>query len=581
MVLKNNRLFFISLLSIFFAALLLRLPGAIFPPREYLYETIEGGVLRTVLTLFAGQLPWGLTLWSVGIVSMPLVLIYALVFAIIKPLAIINLLQYNSGLFIKEFSIYIAEAFLNPTRHLIVGRIFVAIITSFAPLAIFEFFRKKGKITAAFFSAIAFLSSPFFVKHSYSLMPDAIGLTFFTFSLLTMIGQEHLSSRKILIGGIFLGLAIAGKFPYVAFLPAALIIICLNEPEISIKTFPNVIRNILIFTAGLVIPIFIFIPFIWTAPLTLAKNILGILKTDFSQGNTSWRYLLLGIIPVFINWLELSFCIIGFCLSFVVLDKKTSILLVLSFLLFFIPQGQASLIEPRHALPTMIFLYIFAGIGIDFTSFLRKNDFKTILIILIIGTVFIFNLAGLIKDFKATHDNTNVIDSINWVKKNTNPGSAIAIPESLHFFFIPNEATLERWIKASSKSQDDIDIELNKLFAKARMKYDVFNDDNPLIPSVFCALERQKIFIYKILLWYSKNAYRPKINYDLFLYDSKIEYNRGNILKTEEILTLFQENKIDVFVSDEYLSVISPTRILRFNRYPGKTYFVYCKETRK
>lgn len=573
-----KRLYIRCLLLIFFASFLLRLPGALFSPTTSFYDWLEMFPVFSTLSLFAGQTPHGITLWSSGIICLPLILIYTLGFFVIKPLAILSLFQHNLGTFIKEFSIYIVEAFLNPTWHLIAGRILVAIIASCAPLALFNFFFKKRKIIAAVFSAVICLSSPFFVEQSYTLLTDTIGLTFFTFSLIIILGHGQLNSKKILEGGILFGLALAGKFLYLAFLPVAFLAIYLSEPRDSVKKILNLCRDTLIFMIGVIVPVFIFIPFIWTNPLSLTKNIFGVLLITASGPSSSWRNLVLNIIPSFINYPGLLFCIVGIFSSFYVLGKKLAILLGLSFILFLIPLGQSNSIYARYALSLIPFLCIYAGIGMDFVLKLRLHHFKKNLITLVIGAVFIGNTISIIKNFTITHSSNNTIDGVNWIKKNIKSGSTIAIPECLVFYFVPSVSTLERWIELLNKSQENITLRLDTMCSDAKMQCGNFKKDNPLIPAVFCTYERKNIFISKMLLWYLKNADRPKINFTLFLYPNADFKSTLIELTREEILNLFLEKRIGVLVSVGYLSVPSSSPYIYFNKHTGQGFFIYINE---
>ncbi len=576
---------------IFFLTFLLRLPGAIFPPTNYIYNEIEIAGIFSVLGLFAGLIPAGVTFWSLGIYGIPLMLLYTLDFALIYPLGILSALRHQPLILIEQLSIYMANAFLNPTRLLIIGRMFVAFVTSFAPIAIFAFFHKKNKMAAAIFSTILFSTSPFLVQQNYSFLPDSIGLMFFAFALVIIL-QERLGSKEIFIGSIFLGLAIAAKFLYVAFLPTAFLAILFNKvncPPVADRRSSNCIiknskeyllnltRNTLIFIAVLVLVIFIFVPFIWTAPLGLAKNLFGTLKQYYGNQN-GWMVLLWGIIPSFINWLGLSFFVIGFIFSFFVLNKKTAILLTVSFLSFLIPLGNAIFILDRYALPLIPYLCIYAGIGLELLLLkVKKHNFKILLIVLVSGVIFVSNLICVIKAFKITHNNTNIMDCVNWIKKSIGPGSNIAVPENFAYFFVPSENTLERWLNNLDNSYNNIlEMRLNNLFLMAGTESRNLNQDNPLVSKTFGLLEQQKAFVYKTLLWYFRNKEKPKLNYNLFLYLPPKVHKLGIISSNQEdVLKLFLEHKIDFFISNKYLPVPSTPRVKYFNRYPEEPCYLY------
>lgn len=575
---KDNKLFLILFFCIFFSAFLSKLPGAVFSPAHHFYDYVERRAVLSVLGLSVGLIPAGVTFWSLGIFGIPLILLYALDFLLTYPQAFVCILKHEPVTLINDLSIYVAVAFLDPQRQLLIGRLLVAFITSFAPLALFEFFRRRGNIIGAVFSTIIFMTSPFLLTQNHSLLPDPLGLTFFTFALVMLLGQEQLSIRVIFAGGIFLGLAIAAKFLYVAFLPTAFLAILsgrVNHPE---RPFSNPVRNILIFISGLLLAVVFFIPFLWTCPLILFKNIFGTLWQYYSKGGYSWPGLLLGIIPSFVSWAGLPFLLIGFIFSFFVLSKKTAVLLAVGFFSFLFPLGNADFFLPRYALPLIPFLCLYAGLGLSLVKRFKRNNFKILLITLVIGGVFISNLIYAIKDFKITHGNTNTTDCVGWIKKNIEPGRGIAIPVELSHFLSPSEKTLQGWLNNLDNSYDNIELRLKDLLSIARTRYENLNYANPFLPKIFGALEQQEIFFYRVLLWYFQNIKKSALNYDLFLYLPPKDEKLGIItVKREKLLSLFLEHKIDLFVSKEYSPELFSYPVEYFNRYPGESYYIYLQ----
>jgi hypothetical protein len=575
---KNQRTFFIVSVIIFFLGLLLKLPGVIFQPTDFLYDTVELAEIFSIFGLFVGLTPAAVTFWSSGIYGIPLVLIYTLDAIFIHPQFLSALLRHDPGLLVEELSIYIGGVFFNPARQLIIARALVAIITSFAPLAIYWLFFKKNKIIAAVSSSTIFLSSPYLIRQSYGFMPDAIGLVFFSFAL-AMTLKPQLNSRSIFTAGIFLGLAIVSKFLYVAFLPVAILTVLFYNDSNAAKPSVGLLKNIAVFLLGIAIPVFIFIPFIWTSPLALAKNIFGTLAQYYVKHHSCWGSLFLDKIPAYISWPALLFCLLGLISSFNLLGIKTAVLLGLGFTLFLFSFGKADFLLPRYILPLLPYLCIYFGVGIEVLLKPFRKRIKVGLLIFILGFILAGHILTIIRDFKFLHGYTNISACRDWINAHLGPEESIAIPEQLSYMFVPSEDTLKSWVDDLGRSYDNIDRRLNNLCLMTGMKCDNLRPDNPVVTRVFAAVEQQKIFVYKMLLWYYHNVSRPKITHKLFLYTPGEYYKFSiSIYKEEDLRRLFLEKKIQVFISETQMALPAGFRVISFNRYPSPSYYLHIQD---
>ncbi|TRZ95484.1 hypothetical protein D4R78_03450 [bacterium] len=575
---KNQRLFFIASAIIFFIGLLSKLPGVIFQPTDFLYDTVELAEIFSIFGLFAGLTPAAVTFWSIGIYGIPLVLIYTLDAIFVHPQFLPALLRHDPGLLVEGISVYIGGVFFNPARQLIIGRALVAIITSFAPLAVYWLLFKKDKIIAAISAAAIFLSSPYLIRQSYGFMPDAIGLVFFSFALVITL-KPQLNSRSIFTAGIFLGLAIVSKFLYLAFLPVAILSVLFCRESNAAKPSAGLLKNIAAFLFGLVIPVFIFIPFIWTSPLALSKNIFGTLAQYYVKHHSCWDSLFLDKIPAYISWPALLFCFLGLISSFYLLGRKTAILLGLGFALFLFSFGKADFLLPRYILPLVPYLCIYFGIGVELLLKPFRKRIKVGLLIFILGFILAGHIVTIIHDFKLLHGYTNLSACRDWINAHIGTEESIAIPEQLSYMFVPSEDTLKRWADDLGWSYNNIDRRLNNLCLMTGMKCDNLRSDNPVVSRVFGALEQQKIFVYKMLLWYYHNVSRPKITHKLFLYSPGEYYKFSvSIYREEDIQRLFLEKKIQVFISETQMALPAGFRVISFNRYPGPPYYMHVQD---
>ncbi len=412
-------------------------------------------------------------------------------------------------------------------------------------------------------------------------MPDAIGLAFFCFALAFTL-EDKLNTSSVVISGIFLGLAIASKFIYMAFLPIAVLAVLFAGEKNKNKSYAGLISNLLVFAAGVIITVFIFIPFIWTSPLALAKNIFGTLSMYYVKHNFCWNSLLLEKLPLYINWFGLVLCLIGLVTSFYILNKKTAIFLVSGLVMFLLSLGKADFLLPRYVLPLIPYLCIYSGMGIELIVRPFKNKLKFLLVVLILGAILTSHLIGIAKDFKFTHGRTNASDCRNWVNNNIKADSGIAVPEYLSHLFVPNEVTLKKWLGALGNSYNNIDERLDGLCLMTKMKYGDLKRDNPLVPRVFGALEQQRMFVYESLLWYYRNVSRPKNAYNLFLYTPVNLYEFGMIaLKDEDAVRLLLGGEVVALVSDLRLSLPSYIAIMNFDQTLGIPYYLYLNKEAK
>jgi len=576
---KKQKLFFITSAVIFFLGLLLKLAGVIFQPTDFLYDTVELAEIFSIFGLFAGLTPAAVTFWSIGIYGIPLVLVYALDAIFIHAQLFPALLRHDPGLLVEGLSVYIAGAFFDPLRQLIIARALVAVITSFAPLAVYWLFFRKDKMVAAVSATALFLSSPYLIRQSYSFMPDAIGLVFFSFALALTL-RPQLNPRVIFITGLYLGLAIASKFLYVAFLPIVILTLLYYKNNEPLKRSIGLLKNISVFVFGLLIPIFIFVPFIWTSPLALTKNIFGTLAQYYVKHDSCWSSLFFDKIPAYVSWPALLFCFFGLISSFSLLGRKTAILLVSGFALFLFSLGKADFILPRYILPLVPYLCIYFGIGVEVLLKPFKKKIKAGLLIVILGFILAGHIVTIDRDFKRLHGYTNISACRDWINANIGPEDSIAIPEQLSYMFVPGEDTLKRWADDLDKSYNNIDRRLNNLCLMTGMRYDSLRPDNPVVSRVFGALEQQKIFVCKMLLWYYRNVSRPKITHKLFLYTpDKYHKFSVTVYKEEDILRLFLEKKIQVFLSEAKVSALPVGyRVISFDRYPEPPYYIHIRD---
>jgi hypothetical protein len=572
--LQKHNLIKVAPFLLYIFALSIRLPGAVFPPEKAYYNVIDERYLaNSTVALFGGQIPFTLA-WPSGTLMAPLMALYSLDFLISHPAIWSAIIHKDVPVVLDELSQYIARFFMDPTRQLIAGRILVTIIASLASPILFWFLSDRAGTLGAIAGGLMIASSPFFVQQSHQLMSDAPATTFWLISLVSLMSSKKPQKDKAIASGLFLGLSVASKFIYAAFVPVALFALCIARPKTSEDIQNPWWMDAVLFLIWLFIPLLIFVPFIWTAPLTMAKSFLGSLALRQSGAGNSWWMLLSVVLPSLVNWGGMVLSIIGIFYSFFALERASAILLVAALIVFLLPVGQASLIYSRYALPLLPLLCIYAGLGVLGLSRIPQRAIRLTVISLSLAGIISWNIIDSLIDFRSDHIKTNISACTAWVNEHVDTGAKLAVPAKIGHLFVPDEVSLKRtleYLQDPHRVQDRV----SALLISAEVTEDKQDLDSPLVFSAFGDDERQKIFAIQTMVWYLKRGLETRKHYDLWVYRDKLNYLTPEIRGFEEIVSRFSEGEIEVIVSDRNIPYLDDYIVESFNSYHGARFIVY------
>lgn len=560
----------------FMFSFLLRAAFAFFPPALLVYEPQELSVLFAIVGLFVGLTPAATTLWSIGSIALPLSFVFGLDFVFGSGRALAALCSHDPSAAIVRLSAYLARVFLEPGGYLTVVRIVVSLVSAAAPVALFVFFRKQGMKYAGLASLFIFATSPFLVSQGSQAMTDSLAFTFSVLLFVQLLSPREEKRRlPLVLAGVFFGAAVAGKFPYVAFLPVVLVWI-LWQKHFS---WQRALKDCLAFVFSAAVVLLVLVPFIWLEPAALFKNITGNLSMNYLSTPVSgsafyWKYLARDCGALFMSWKGwLVFVPLGMFASFILLDKKRAVLLIIGCGLFLFTLGFSHSAYTRYAMPLFIFVGIYVSVFFEFLArtFPGKRGPSAVLILIFL--IAAPNIVNVSFDFKRTHARSNLTDCIAWVNKSLRPSATVAIPRELSLYFYADAACLRQWRDIYQDKYRHLDERIGVYFSLNKMKLGEQNRGSPLLPEVFGSLERQKIFQCELLLWYYELSGAPANSFRLVLYDEPgsdaVTTSFSNVRK------LYAAFSVDVLVACEVpdLDGVLPVKV--FDGSGGPVYYVY------
>ncbi len=568
--------YFLVCAAVFLFSLLPRMMLALAPPRLLVYEPVELNVLNSVLGLFAGNVSAGTTLWSTGILGLPLILAFFLNF-VLKNIGQIPAFIQDPSVFICGVSEYIAGLILEPHPALTAGRCAVAFISSMPALLFFLFFIRRRLPYAAVISSVIFATSPFLIQEGASLISDSLALTFFAASLLLLLSLEGEGGlARLFWAGIFYGLSVAAKFPYLIFLPWELFAIAFLCRPMAARPL---MRSMGRFFSGLALTVFVLIPYIWTNPLALWKNVLGNLAMYYTSQTAQaepyyWKYLFrdAGLFLSWKGWLVLA--IFGAVASFLRLGKRRAMILLAGLIVLILPLGFSHRIYPRYAMPLFIFVGIYVALFVELFAYGKLGRYKKCVCVATAAVIAAINLTAFVNYFRATHSDNNLSDCIAWVQKNIKPDIRLAVPANLSIYFKPNSRTLNRWLEAYGDMRTRVEERVDVYLSLNNLDLGI-NKGNPFIESVFGAPEKQRVFQWKLLLWYYGLAQKtPAARYDLFLYEPQ----------PSDALSISMHQAVEMFIGGSLEALISidsavfkwVAPVKSFDKHKGFPCYLYC-----
>lgn len=560
---------------LFIIAISFRLPGVIYPPESSGYNVDEFLLSASTLGLLANQTPSALQ-WPSATVMMPLLAVYTTDFIISKPDALSDFTHKKAYGVFESLSEYMAEFYLDPSRQIHLGRILVLLLGSLSiPFLYWFLYREQGSKILAITAALVLASSPFFAKMRFMVRGDAFATTFWILTLAILIGTFYTGRRKALLGGLFLGLTMAGKFIYIAFIPIGILALVLSRSK---EDTGCLWKEVAVFLFAITLPLLIFIPFIWVYPITFAKSFFGlVIAREIGEGS-SWIPLLMKALPSFVGWGGLIFCALGMVYSFTALKRTSAILLLLTMAVFIYPIGRASILYARWALPVLPLLCIYCALGIySFSKITRHSLGMTLSVVLLIVIVSL-NTLSIVEYSRRLSVRTNAMEAIDWLHANVKADSSMALPPKIAPQFVPDEASLKRALKEMEDSKRFFN-RLPGLVAKAGLNKsdEASGFDTPITFHILGEDERRHIFGVKLKIWYLKRNKGKYRQYDIWVHGEGNDPYYFELKRETEMVSRFQRMEIEYLVNKRQMPDLKPYLIKSFTSLPGQKYFVYRK----
>ncbi len=320
---------------------------------------------------------------------------------------------------------------LNP---FLIGRFYSALFSTLTIYIIYKIvdsnFNRQTALLAAFLTAF----TPGLVQQAHFTTPES-NLIFCLFASLyfILLYVKNPQVKNIILSTVFLGLASGTKVSSLTFSPVILLALVLKQRHQPIK---KVLSNIPVIAVAYCITFFIVDPYVFldfpdfignlTYEGNLAAGTFVVFYTRQFIGTIPFLFQFKKIYP-FAEGLILPFAVIGFIVNlFLMVKKKSSTLMILiiSFLLIFIPNSLLFAKWTRFSSPVFPFLAIFASLSIITFSKLHTKIGSILEIILIISaylwTLSFFSIY-LLPDVRIT--------ASNWLATHTPKNSLFLIEE--------------------------------------------------------------------------------------------------------------------------------------------------------
>lgn len=547
----------------------IRFPSAILVP----YPSLGGdefAIMSSSVALFANQIPTNLHV-PAGTVSGLLFISYSIDFLATHSTALTSAVHGDFGAMLCELSKYMAEFFFNPARQLIIGRLIVVFISSLAPLALFLFFRRKGMLGAVI-TALLFVVSPLFFRFSSYLLSDTVAMTFYLFSLVTLINTEQLEKKKIILSGVFLGLSISSKFIYLPFIAPAVFLLCSLPLSQGGGKYRERFQAVILFFVSFLVPVLIFVPFIWIAPLTVLKAVVGhIFERNLPGMERSW-----GLVPKVListlTWPGIFFGMLGLFYSFRIFKLKRALFLIFVLIFFLLPAGLTTMFFDRYLIPLLPTCYIYIGLAIHGLIAPPRNRFRVLGVLVIAAGIIFWQAASNAQEIHKRREDIIFKQSSVWIDKFVKPKTSVAIPADLKECFIPDEVALGRALNIL-QDRSRFQSRISGLFDRANTDGSNLPLSSPLLFAVFGDYEKQELFAVETMIWYLQSGYMKRNAYDIWLYAQ--EPDLTVISGFQDIVRKFNEGEIEVIVSKAAIPELNSYADRLFNQSYGQGLNIY------
>lgn len=541
------------LLLLFLLGLVLRLPGALVPPTRILYNVDETYLVYSTLGLFVGLPPTSLV-WPAGTLLFALFPIYGADMLLHVPLHAV--LQLDVKQVLDQIAGYVADGFYDPTRLLVMGRVFVVLFASLTSPLFYVLSRdligRRGRLFAAGLIAV----SPLAVQYGYILKADAIAQVFwiaaFCCYLRALTVENGTHNRFWIASAILTGLAVSSLSIYVLFLPllfGSAVVSLVRTRKVSRLQVLKIFAGMAL---GFLVPVLIFVPFLWISLIAFLKSAMGVpLAAAIAWrklGSNSVGTLLFTVLPSLLGYIGLGFAMIGGIAFWFKGRRTVALASLLVLVLFGLPVASSGFIYDRYGLPLLPVLALWAGMGLDAMSHALVSRPANVALTVTMDAALLLILLPTVLPFQPTHLPTARTETVNWLEQNLSPETPFAVPADFALAIPPNQTALARLVQryAESKSQQSA-ARANQLLERVGRAPAASSYPNSFLDGVFGQTEAQDQFRYEMMYWRTKQGGAPSSARNVFYYAR--EPDTLDILPTAQVWAMLQRGEIQAVVA--------------------------------
>jgi len=541
---KHKFLFSLSI-SLFVFALFIRLLLLQALPLDRIINVDEIELASSTQGLLAGLTPTTLT-WPAN----SLLLISETAYGI-------YMLSNLGGTSISDFGKALATQagmfYFDPVPLVSIGRLIVALLSSAVTIPVFLwgnklFSRPVGILMGSFIALSPFtaMQSITFSSHSVALLPFAV----FLFLLLT---PQVITTKNYIWGGICLGLALTLTYSYAIFVIIPILLFLIGRINNKATSTVKVdIRNLMYFFVSLTITVILFLPQIWTAPLIVAKSLIG--NVFATQGSGLTEVFTIHF-PSLVGILGLLFISIGVLLSVTIKKYRYStygVIVGFSTLLFLLPFFRSGASYTRHLLPLLPLAAFFIGVLADWLSHFTLKVTSRSLVVIGVGAFIIIPMVIQVLDMRQRQSQPNSQEQcIDWIEQNLPSNSHLLVNGDYQGQLNRNRASLS------------IQLEVwNNFENRKRRAALLLNQDAAFISPTLIYIASQvdpiNEYITRNALWLLDSGYLPTPSYELSFYLPKDELSRQDqitattlpvLLTLPEAISAVTEDRVDYLLS--------------------------------
>jgi len=546
------------LLLLLILALAVRLPNALIPPVSGIYNVDELDLLFTVLGLSAGQTPINLQ-WPAG----------TLIFLLLPVTAVDYLLELarsgnlgalrDFGVLTTSFTVFLGQIFYAPRDLLVISRTIVALISALTPVAVYLALRGQVQRLVSFTFALVLAVSPLLVTETAILKGDAFGVLFYALSLVFalrfMQDARPENDRWSTWGFLLLGLAVASRFTYLVLFPFLLVLILArvwtSGRDGRWKRLALVIaRDIVAFA----LPILIFVPFVWTSPITTAKSFAGnlLFLTTLNTGDAA-RGALLNSIVSMVGLPALILTLLGFFWIWRETKRLAAFTVLALFGLVFIPLARSGFVEGRYTLPLLPPLALWTGYGAlacwKLLSERAERVAEVVIAVLLVLSVLIagYQIGGV---FFGQHAETGASQMAAWLLDHSRESDRIAVPMSMQVYLPLNKNGLTRILAAYANDPTSAETRLLQLLNEVHLSNGgVTTLPGFMIEAWFGEDERMDRFRYAAMQFAAEAGASPDNARDVLYYEFGTP-EKPDRISADDAQAQFASGAIDFLVTD-------------------------------